>query len=92
MKPNSRTSWRLIATTLLVFIIVAAIGIWYVNPLTEQRAFGFLVSAELVAFSMLVYTYTKNSSSEFGEVSKTWLLIGFVALVVLVLLSVIAPA
>jgi putative effector of murein hydrolase len=92
MKANSRTAWPLIAAMLLLFIIVAAIGIWYVNPLTEQSAFGFLLSAELIAFSMLVYTYTKNSSSEFGQVSRIWLLIGFVALFVLVLLSVTMPA
>lgn len=87
MSSNSKTAWRLISSLLLLFIVVAAIAIWYVNPLTEQRAFGLLVSAELVAFSMLVYAYSKNVFSDLGQMSKAWLLVGFLALAVLVLLS-----
>lgn len=92
MNSDSSTAWRLIASLLLLFIVVAAIAIWYVNPLTEQRAFGLLVSAELVAFSMLVYAYSRNIFGDLGQISKAWLLGGFLALAVLVLLSALVSA
>ncbi len=92
MKSSSESVWRLIAALLLLFLVAAAFGIWYVNPLSEERAFGLFVSAELVAFSMLVYAYSKHSYPELGEISKAWLFIGFLALVALVLLSLIVSA
>ena len=46
---------RLIAFFLLVFLIVVGVSIWLLNFIAQQRVFGFLVSAELVAFALLVY-------------------------------------
>lgn len=73
---------RITAVSILTFLVVVAVAMWLLNLVTQQRVFGFLMSAEFVAFAMLVYTF-------YGEnlVDKKLLAAGFVALVVLVLLA-----
>lgn len=47
----------LIAVALLVLMGVATIALWFLDLLAQQRGFGLLLSAELVAFATLVYIY-----------------------------------
>ena len=76
-------SLRVTSYFLLAFLVVVGVSVWLLNLITQQRVFGFLVSAELVAFAMLVYIfYEENPGS-----SKKLLSAGFVALGVLVLLA-----
>ena len=74
---------RFTSIFLLVFLIVMAIAIWIVNPITQERAFGFLMSAEFIAFAMLVYLFYMEDP----VVAKKLLTAGFVALGILILLS-----
>jgi len=74
---------RLIAFFLLTFLVVVGIAIWFLDFISQERVFGFLVSAELVAFAMLVYIFYEQNPG----VSKKLLLAGFVALAALVLLA-----
>ena len=74
---------RSIAIFLLIFLVVVGIAIWFLDFIAQQRVFGFLISAELVAFAMLVYIFYEENSG----VSKKLLTAGFVALAVLVLLA-----
>ena len=74
---------RFTTVFLLIFLIVMAIAIWIVNPITQERAFGFLMSAEFVAFAMLVYLFYMEDP----VVAKKLLTAGFVSLGVLILLS-----
>lgn len=66
---------------LLVFMIVLAAMSWYLNPVSQQGTIGVLLSAELVAFSMVAYAYTRHTDSELKEF---WMLVGAVTLAVLV--------
>ena len=52
--------------------------------MAQQRIFGFLMSAEFVAFALLVYLYYEENPQ---DISKKLLLSGFAALGVLVLLA-----
>jgi len=74
---------RFTAVFLLVFLVVMAIAIWIVNPITQERAFGLLMSAEFIAFAMLVYLFYMEDP----VVAKKLLTAGFVALGILILLS-----
>jgi thiol:disulfide interchange protein len=74
---------RITAVFLLAFLVVVAVAIWLLNLITQQRTFGFLMSAELVAFAMLVYIFY----AETPGVNKRLLATGFVALGILVLLA-----
>jgi uncharacterized cupredoxin-like copper-binding protein len=76
-------SLRVTAYFLLAFLVVVGVSVWVLNLITQQRVFGFLVSAELVAFAMLVYIYYEENPG----ISKKLLSAGFVALGVLVLLA-----
>jgi uncharacterized cupredoxin-like copper-binding protein len=80
-----RTSDQLhiIAIFLLTFLLVVGIAIWFLDLVSQQRVFGFLMSAELVAFALLVYIFYEQNPG----VSKKLLAAGFVALGVLVLLA-----
>ncbi len=69
---------------LLIFIVVIAVAIWSLDLVAQQRTFAFLVSAELVAFAMMVYLYYEENVKEIG---KRWLWAGSVGIAVLVLLS-----
>lgn len=74
---------RLIAFFLLTFLIVVGISIWFLDFISQQRVFGFLMSAELIAFALLVYIFYEQNPG----VSKKLLTAGFAALAVLVLLA-----
>jgi len=83
MKRTSDYS-RITAVFLLTFLVVVAVVLWLLNIVTQQRVFGFLMSAEFVAFALLVYVFYQENL-----VSKKLLVAGFVALGVLVLLAAI---
>lgn len=72
-----------IAIFLLTFLVVVGISIWLLDLVTQQRVFGFLMSAEFIAFALLVYIFYEENPG----VSKKLLTAGFVALGVLVLLA-----
>jgi hypothetical protein len=75
----------LISVLLLIFIIVTAVTMWTLDLIAQQRTFAFLLSAELIAFAMLVYLYYGETPK---EISRRWLFSGAVALAVVVLLGV----
>ncbi len=74
---------RSIAIFLLIFLVVVGIAIWFLDFVSQQRVFGFLMSAELIAFALLVYIFYEQNPG----VSKKLLTAGFVALGILVLLA-----
>ena len=79
---------RVTAVFLLVFLIVVGVSVWLLNLIIQQRAFGFLMSAEFVAFAMLVYIFYEQNPG----VSKKLLTAGFAALVILVILATLIVA
>jgi plastocyanin len=76
----------LIAAILLIFIFVVAVAMWSLDLIIQQRTFAFLLSAELVAFAMLVYLYYVEDPN---EISRRWLSSGALGLAVLVVLSAV---
>jgi uncharacterized cupredoxin-like copper-binding protein len=80
---HSSDPLRSIAIFLLIFLVIVGISVWFLDFIAQQRVFGFLMSAELVAFAMLVYIFYEENSGA----SKRLLTAGFVALSVLVLLA-----
>lgn len=75
-----------IAALLLIFIIVVAVTMWSLDLIAQQRTFAFLLSAELIAFAMLVYLYYGETPK---DISRRWLFSGAVALAVVVLLGIV---
>jgi plastocyanin len=74
----------LVAVFLLIFLFVVGATIWLLDLIVQQRIFGLLVSAEFVAFAMIVYLYYEETPQ---DISRKWLLSGFAALTTLVLLA-----
>jgi plastocyanin len=74
----------LIAVLLLIFIIVAAVTMWTLDLIAQQRTFAFLLSAELIAFAMIVYLYYVETPK---DISRRWLFGGAIALAMAVLLA-----
>ncbi len=90
MRASPERASRLISIFLLLYIVVAAVVLWFVDLVTQQRVFGFLLSGALTAFSMLVYIYRVQATKDYDmKLNRSWLIIGVVALVVLALLGVI---
>ncbi len=90
MNSGKRESPRLLVYLLLSYIVVVAIVLWFIDLLYQQRVFGFLLSSELVAFSILVYLYRVESTNEYDmKLNKQWVMLGVAAIAVLVLLSLI---
>ncbi len=75
---------HLIAIFLLTFLVVIGVAIWLLDLVTQQRIFGFLMSAEFVAFALLVYLYYEENPQ---DINKKLLISGFAALGILVLLA-----
>jgi uncharacterized cupredoxin-like copper-binding protein len=74
----------LVAVLLLIFLFVVGATIWLLDLIAQQRIFGLLVSAEFVAFAMIVYLYYEETPQ---DISRKWLFSGFAALTALVLLA-----
>jgi hypothetical protein len=74
----------LLSATLVAFLAVFAVYLWFVDLLSSQREFGALLTAELVAFAMLVYVSTKP---DYETVKKSWMLTGCIALALLLTLA-----
>ena len=62
---------------LVIFLAAFAVYLWFVDLLSNQREFGAFLTAELIAFAMLVYISTKP---DFDAVKKSWVLMGCIAL------------
>jgi hypothetical protein len=73
----------LLSATLVAFLAVFAVYLWFVDLVSNQREFGAFLTAELVAFAMLVYVSTKP---DYDTVKKSWVLIGCIALALLLAL------
>ena len=84
---NAPKGKGVIATFLLSYMIIVAVALWLTDLLTQQRGFGLFLSAELVAFSMVVYMYYKK---DLRQLSRSWLSVGFLALALLVVLGAFA--
>lgn len=74
----------LLSTALVAFLAVFAAYLWFVDLLLSQREFGAFLSAELVAFAMLVYISTKP---DYHSVRKSWVLVGCACLALLLTLG-----
>ncbi len=74
---------RIITVFLLAFVIVIGVSVWLLDLVNQQRVFGFLISAELIAFALLVYIFYEENPG----VSKKLLVAGFASLAVLVSLA-----
>ena len=74
----------LLSATLVVFLAVFAVYSWFVDLLSSQREFGAVLTAELVAFAMLVYVSTKP---DYDAVKKSWVLTGCIALALFLTLA-----
>ena len=83
MKKNT-DSLRLIAIFLLIFLIVLGVSIWLLDLVAQQRTFGFLLGAELVAFALLVYLYYEENPH---EIDKRLLSVGFASILILVIMG-----
>ena len=73
----------LTSATLVVLLAVIAVYLWFIDLLSSQREFGAFLTAELIAFAMLVYVSTKP---DYDSVKKSWVLIGCIALALLLTL------
>jgi hypothetical protein len=74
-----------VETLLAAAALTLAAYTWVIDPVVNQRAFGALVGAAFVIFSMMVYAYYKPSL--IGR-SNTWLLLGCLTGAVLLLIAV----
>ncbi len=83
MMKSDFDSLRVTTYFLLAFLVVVGVSVWLLNLISQQRVFGFLMSAEFVAFAMLVYLYYMEDPA----VAKKLLTSGFVAIGILVILS-----
>ena len=75
----------LVSVLILCFVAAVAAYLWLADMFSGQRAFGTLMSAVLLGFSMLVYVYRQQS---YGAINKLLLMLGYLALAILLSLSV----
>jgi hypothetical protein len=79
---------RLAAIGLFVFLVVGAVLPWLLDLVAAQRAFGFLLGADLIAFAMLVYVYDRQKDI---EVNWNLLLIGCAVIAMLIFFGMVTP-
>jgi hypothetical protein len=85
MSLDSESIRALIFWSIMVFLLAMTPYLWFIDLLTRQKTFTLLLSAELAAFSMLIYIATKPS---YDSLKKSWMLVGCASLTVLLLLAI----
>jgi hypothetical protein len=85
MSLDSESIRALILWSIIAFLLALTPYLWFIDLLTRQKTFALLLSAELAAFSMLIYVATKPS---YDSLKKSWMLVGCGSLGVLLLLAV----
>jgi hypothetical protein len=82
---DSETIRALILWSMMAFLLVLTPYLWFIDLLTRQKTFALLLSAELAAFSMLIYVATKP---DYDSLKKSWMLTGCGTLAALLLLAI----
>ena len=77
MMKRTRDSTSLMAIFLVLFLIVVGVTVWLLDFSSQQRVFGLLVSAELVAFAVLAYFYYVDDPK---DLNRKWITAGFVSM------------
>ena len=75
----------IISILLLVFLVLVAVYMWSLDLIAHQGVFGVLLSAEMIAFSMLIYICMEPG---YNRLNKTWLAIGYFTLALLLSTSI----
>ncbi len=84
MMKRTRDSTSLMAIFLVLFLIVVGVTVWLLDFSSQQRVFGLLVSAELVAFAILAYFYYVDDPK---DLNRKWITAGFVSMAAFILLA-----
>ena len=74
-----------VETLLATAAVTLTVYAWFINPVTNQRAFGAIVASAFVLFSMMIYAYYKPSLT---GATNTWLLVGCLTGSVFLLIAV----
>ena len=74
-----------VETLLAAAAATLTVYLWFFNIVAYQRAFGAMIGAGFVIFSMMIYVYFRPSLT--GR-SNSWLLAGCLAAAVFLLLAV----
>lgn len=85
MSLDSENIRALIIWSIMAFLLALTPYLWLIDLLTRQKTFTLLLSAELAAFSMLIYVATKPN---YDSLQKSWMLGGCASLTVLLLLAI----
>ena len=85
MKPTRTDYSRILAVFLLTLLIVIGISVWLLDLIVQQRTFGLLMSAELIAFALLVYIFYHEDPATFKKLTT----ISLVSLSILILLAAV---
>jgi hypothetical protein len=85
MSLDSEGIRALITWSIIAFLLAMTPYLWFIDLLTRQKTFTLLLSAELAAFSMLIYVATKPS---YDSLKRSWMLTGCGTLAALLLLAI----
>jgi len=88
MKLNLQETRRLIAIALLAFLIAVTASLWLLDLVTQQRAFGFFLSSELLAFAILVYVYDRETPE---DINWPQVMIGCSFIAMLIFFGILTP-
>ena len=86
MNPDKR-----IVALLLVVQAIATVFLWTLGAadVVSEGRFAVFLAVDLLAFAMIAYIYTRRKWAEL--LSRSWLLVGSLGLVVLLLSSLFFP-
>ncbi len=82
MKGEPEAIRGIITASLVIYLFGVMVSMWFLDLIAQQRAFALLLSSELVAFAMLIYVYKEAS---YEQVNKSWLFLGVIGMLFLVL-------
>ncbi len=82
MKAEPEAIRGIITASLVIYLFGVMVSMWFLDLIAQQRAFALLLSSELVAFAMLIYVYKEAS---YDQVNKSWLFLGVIGMLFLVL-------
>jgi len=74
-----------VETLLATAAVTLTVYLWFIDQLSNQRAFGAMLGAGLIIFAMMIYAYYKPTLTGSGS---SWLLAGCLTAAVFLLIAV----
>lgn len=82
---EERRDWRPLAIIpLAIYLVAAGIGMWFMDPVTQQNQFAAFLASEFLTVALMIYILLHR---DFGKLAMVWFTLWWLFLTLLLSLA-----